>query len=415
VKNNGLEVVKDLVEKDVGIVNSKLGDWTPLHLAAFGGNLEIVKFLVEKMEEKNIEKKDGIDHPSNDGFTPLHAASSDGHLEVVKFLIDKGANFQAVNDEGWTLLHAAAQNGRLSVVKYLINEKGFDVNILDEKNDTPLHTAAFHGKTDVVEYLFEKDANINAVDTLGAMPLFSAALKNNREIVKFLLEKGAKVFDTTDDKTLLGKLRFSVLHVAAMYDDNEMIEDLIEKGIDINIGKDSSLTPLHVAAFFGSFEAIGYLIKNGAIVDAYVQVSKVNTVCDSVKKDVSLKAYGIFGGIINMFIDVGSYILDKLHITPSFIYKAFDYPENKLLSEKQRNFFRSYCVDPATIMLGKKILNKASRQVDILKTFVNQNKDRNLSLPMDAAFLTEEAVYQEEKLGSVSIEECLPSTSKQEK
>lgn len=389
VQHNGLETVKGLVEKNVSIINSKLGDWIPLHLAAFSGDLSIVKFLIKKIKEQNIEKKDGINHPSNDGFTPLHAASSNGHLEVVKLLISEGANFQAVNKEGWTLLHAAAQNGCLSVVEYLIDEKEFDVNICDGKNDTPLHTAAFHGKLNVVKFLLgekiKKKADIDFVDTLGATPLLSATLNNNREIIKFLLEEGAKVIDVTDDKTLVGKLQLSVLHVAAMYDDSEMIEYLIDKkGIDKDIGKDISLTPLYVAAFFGSSKAIDCLIKKKSSVDVYVQVSKVKTVFDSVKEDIGLKIPSI-GRIVNGLMRAVSYIGDNIQLTANFIYKIRGYPENKLLS----------------------------RQINNLETYVNRRKDQSSSLPMDAIFFTGEGIHQEEQ--TLTANECLPGPSHRKK
>uniref|UniRef100_A0A1B0DFA4 Uncharacterized protein n=1 Tax=Phlebotomus papatasi TaxID=29031 RepID=A0A1B0DFA4_PHLPP len=282
VQDKDFETIRNLLSDNVGIVNSKLGDWTPLHLAAFNGDLSIVEFLIQKIEEQNISKEDGIDHPSNDGFTPLHAASSNGHLDVVMFLISQGANVQAVNDEGWTILHAAAQNGCLPVVQYLIDSIMFNVNIHDQKNDTPLHTAAFHGKQHVVEFLLRRQANINAVNVIGITPTFSAALNNNQDIVYFLLDSGAKV--TTDDKTLIGKIKFSLIHLAAMYDNVEMIKYLIDiKGIDKDIGKDDSLTPLHVAAFFGNVKSIDCLIEKGANVDAIVQVSKGKAVFDSVE------------------------------------------------------------------------------------------------------------------------------------
>ncbi|XP_055711543.1 ankyrin-3-like [Phlebotomus papatasi] len=250
--NGHADVVRFLAAKDQKLLDIKdTLDRTPLLLAINAGQKDVVMSIEhdDKIEEQNISKEDGIDHPSNDGFTPLHAASSNGHLDVVMFLISQGANVQAVNDEGWTILHAAAQNGCLPVVQYLIDSIMFNVNIHDQKNDTPLHTAAFHGKQHVVEFLLRRQANINAVNVIGITPTFSAALNNNQDIVYFLLDSGAKV--TTDDKTLIGKIKFSLIHLAAMYDNVEMIKYLIDiKGIDKDIGKDDSLTPLHVAAFF---------------------------------------------------------------------------------------------------------------------------------------------------------------------
>jgi ankyrin repeat protein len=63
-------------------VNAKNTDeWTPLHLAAQNGHLNVVKFLVEQQAEMNMK--------NTNGSTPLHLAAQNGHLNVVKFLVYK--------------------------------------------------------------------------------------------------------------------------------------------------------------------------------------------------------------------------------------------------------------------------------------------------------------------------------------
>jgi ankyrin repeat protein len=44
-------------------------------------------------------------------FTPLHLAANKGHIEVVKLLIEHGAYVNAKNNNGWAPLHEAAYNG----------------------------------------------------------------------------------------------------------------------------------------------------------------------------------------------------------------------------------------------------------------------------------------------------------------
>ena len=52
---------------------------TPLHIASWNGNLEVVKTLLAAKVE--------MDKIDNDGKTPLDKASSNGHLEVVTTLL----------------------------------------------------------------------------------------------------------------------------------------------------------------------------------------------------------------------------------------------------------------------------------------------------------------------------------------
>ena len=88
---------------------SKYGK-TALNWASKWGHLEIIRLLLEKGANVNIQ------HEYNHA-TALHWASWGGHLEVVRFLIDKGANIEAQTKDDWTALHEASMKGNLEVVK----------------------------------------------------------------------------------------------------------------------------------------------------------------------------------------------------------------------------------------------------------------------------------------------------------
>jgi ankyrin repeat protein len=120
-----LKKVKFLIEEDGVDINSRddLGD-TALHQSAKGGNIRIIKYLVEKKADLNIK--------NNDGKSPLHYAVSEANFEAVKYLVENGADINTQNKFGNTPLHNATFSGYLAIVKYLL-EKGAKVN---EKNKT---------------------------------------------------------------------------------------------------------------------------------------------------------------------------------------------------------------------------------------------------------------------------------------
>ncbi|WP_353280584.1 ankyrin repeat domain-containing protein [Wolbachia endosymbiont (group B) of Cyclophora punctaria] len=103
---------------------------TLLHIAAYNGHLDIVKYLVD-------EKKVSPDQKANDGINALHWAALNGHLDIVKYLVDekKVSPDQKAND-GRTALHWAALNGHLDIVKYL-REKGIYPLLKDKGGKTP--------------------------------------------------------------------------------------------------------------------------------------------------------------------------------------------------------------------------------------------------------------------------------------
>ena len=65
---------------------------TPLHLAVGSGNLDMVKFLVEKGADINAKRADQ--------GTPLHWACSAGFTECVMYLIEHGASINAADRFG---------------------------------------------------------------------------------------------------------------------------------------------------------------------------------------------------------------------------------------------------------------------------------------------------------------------------
>lgn len=93
------------------MVNSYAYDgWTPLHLAAFFGNLDAARVLLDAGADVHAVSRNGLAN------TPLHAATAGKHREIALLLIEKGANPRAVDAGGYTPLEIARQNGLTEVV-----------------------------------------------------------------------------------------------------------------------------------------------------------------------------------------------------------------------------------------------------------------------------------------------------------
>jgi ankyrin repeat protein len=53
------------------------------------------------------------------GGTPLHVAAFNGHSECVKFLVGSGVDVNARDNEGWTALSQARDQGYPEIVEWL--------------------------------------------------------------------------------------------------------------------------------------------------------------------------------------------------------------------------------------------------------------------------------------------------------
>ncbi|MDR3285431.1 MAG: ankyrin repeat domain-containing protein, partial [Holosporales bacterium] len=74
---------------------------------------------------------------TENGFTPLHLAARCGHVEIVR-LLTRGANRNARDENGFTPLHWAAMNGHVDVVSALLGAEA-NIEVPDNAGHTPLH------------------------------------------------------------------------------------------------------------------------------------------------------------------------------------------------------------------------------------------------------------------------------------
>jgi hypothetical protein len=135
-------------------VNAPQGDgMTALHWTALNGDLTTVSALLAAGAKTELVTRVG-------SYTPLHLASSRGHGAVVAKLLDSGSNAKALTATGVQAIHLAAQAGNPDAVKALLDH-GADVNVRDDTHGrTPLVFAASEDRVAVMKVLIAKGANL---------------------------------------------------------------------------------------------------------------------------------------------------------------------------------------------------------------------------------------------------------------
>jgi ankyrin repeat protein len=140
-------------------VNAPEGDgMSPLHLAAERGDGDLAALLLASGANPRAETRIGR-------YTPLHVAARGGHATVVRALLDSVSRIDvnALTGTGAAPLHFAAASGSAATVTALV-EHGADVNVRETQwGQTPLMFAAAAGRTAAVKVLLARGADVRAV------------------------------------------------------------------------------------------------------------------------------------------------------------------------------------------------------------------------------------------------------------
>ena len=82
--------------------------FTPIHIAAFGNQVEIFKYIMAKLENKNPRNRFGV--------TPLHMVAEYGYFEICKHILENVEDRNPVNRFGFTPLDLAKQNKEYKII-----------------------------------------------------------------------------------------------------------------------------------------------------------------------------------------------------------------------------------------------------------------------------------------------------------
>lgn len=224
---------------------------TVFHYAAHGGNLNILKYLLDQLDDATkwpeftmeklkldgpsleplpdnslqptITRSSVLRHESNDvGPTLLCQAALGGHLPMVKSLLSLGAydrfsqpptsdpgSSEAQPRQQDTALICAATNGHVDIVKAIIASGTYDLAARGQFGEAAVHRAAACKHKDVLQLLLEHGADADAIAQppegwtdsernrlthyWGGTALLRAAHVGDLERVDMLLAKNAKV------------------------------------------------------------------------------------------------------------------------------------------------------------------------------------------------------------------------------
>ena len=230
-----------------------------VYIAVESGDLNILEMLLAAGADPNIQG--GYD------CTPLqHACDMRDCEDIVETLLNYGARTDVYGGPYGSPLNAACARGSIRKVEILITA-GADVNFycvtmsLSYFNSgSPLITACYKGDFEIAKMLVEAGADLGVANWIGHTALLATILSQEPqlELCDYLIRQGA-------DPSRGDKRGCNALHYAARAKKSDVIERILEYGININTIDHNGWTPLHwaVASTKDSADVIRLLLQSG--------------------------------------------------------------------------------------------------------------------------------------------------------
>lgn len=260
VKNNDIIAVNALLKENVNPNFVDEEGYSPLHRAVLNNNLDVVNVLLSYKDidtEIKLPYEASVDDWYLGGATPLLVASYTGNADIVNALIEAGSDIRAKDDiDGATTIHIASANGNNEVINILLNKDNTLINEADSMKDTPLHWASIKNQTDTILLLLANGADTKLTNSDGNTVLHYAAMYGDVNTVNVLLEADSSLASVENNEGI------TPIYYAIVVSDNDILSSIITNGqIDINKKDSLGYTPLHYAANYGNMEAVVLLVE----------------------------------------------------------------------------------------------------------------------------------------------------------
>ena len=249
-----------------------LSKFTLLHVASQLGHLDIVKFLLDRnvsfqvFDEKNM--------------TPMHLAAFYGNIDVLHVFKNRTSCL-----DNFTLYFAIINNQDKVVdlvIKHITDNCFQNLDYIRELQVNSFRLAVYSQRINLLKIILRYfPAFLSNADSLQTSSLHIAIYLKNVSVVEFLINAGANAsLKCKDDKTTVELGHFlvartsypsvncpcgySALHFAIESGIFEMIQLLIKYGADLQTLDCQETTLLHVASYRNFKAMIGYLVVAAA-------------------------------------------------------------------------------------------------------------------------------------------------------
>ena len=245
------EVLQAIVESGVDVNITNKNGVTALMKAFRRGNIDAISVLLHAGADRN-----SVDGNGNTLFH--YAVDGNCSKETLQAIVESGIDVNATNKNGVTPLMKASRRGNIDAISVLLHA-GADPNIIDGNGNTLLHYAVYvYCRKEVLQEIVESGVDVNATNRNGITALMKASRRGHIDAISVLLHAGV-------DPNIVDCNGNTLLHYAVDGEcSKEVLQAIVESGIDVNATNKNGVTPLMKASRRGNIDAISVLLHAGA-------------------------------------------------------------------------------------------------------------------------------------------------------
>lgn len=218
------------------------------------------QYYIDSLLHKGVN----INQFNSFGETILHFAIAHYHIEIFLYLLSRGSDILKKDVRGISPLSKAIQYGKNEYVSILYDkylESGNSIQI----HEKPLHVAIVFNQYKIIELLLQKGLNINVVNEQNETALHLAITHGTSEaVIKLLVENGSNLI-------MLNKKGMTPLHESIRLDYFSAFEIITNRYVLLRQKIDSYDVPLHQAIYYGRIQMVERLIQLGC--DIHLQAN----------------------------------------------------------------------------------------------------------------------------------------------
>ena len=328
--DNKLDVIKEMLNNNPSLINVAYsqGGYAILHIAAYKGYTDIIKYMFEFDKTYN---KLNVNIKDKEGITPLlhNIVSKEGpHIDTMRELLKReDLDVNIKTKKFYTPLSTAIVMNSIESVKELLKRDDIDINkfekykikntdVNDVNNDddddddesiqlaNPLLFSILHLHLDIMDELL-KYRNINIdIEIDGATPLNQASSNGMLEVVKKLVNVGANV-------NKQNKHGQTALVFASVFGKIDVVKYLLDNGAKTDLKDNDGYTVSKGITIF--LNTVDELISEDELLETHKEVKDMN---DMIKLRDTVKKILLLVNLHSNNLKINDTILDIINFEP---------------------------------------------------------------------------------------------------